>query len=104
MPKSQKKKHIYTKKDYLGIQNIYGRIYMKPDIFVIHDGSRQAERGCIGTPGSIIGTPSSSTPQYGHDVKLFKYRPATVREYRIVSPHKQTVPSADKGHTVLHHR
>lgn len=60
--------------------------YVEPDISVICDKSKLTEKGCNGAPDLIMEVVSPSTQQMDYGIKLFKYRPAGVREYWIINP------------------
>ena len=60
--------------------------YVEPDISVICDKSKLNHCGCIGVPDWIIEVVSPSSKKNDYHIKLFKYRTAGVREYRIVDP------------------
>lgn len=60
--------------------------YVEPDISVVCDKSKLIEKGCNGAPDLIMEVVSPSTQQMDYGIKLFKYRPAGVREYWIINP------------------
>lgn len=60
--------------------------YVEPDISVVCDKSKLTEKGCNGAPDLIMEVVSPSTQQMDYGIKLFKYRPAGVREYWIINP------------------
>lgn len=63
-----------------------GQNYMEPDLSVICSLDKPDEKGCHGAPDWIIEIVSPSTERMDYGIKLFKYRSAGVREYRIVNP------------------
>ncbi len=65
--------------------------YIEPDISVICDQSKLDEKGCHGAPDWIIEIVSPESKPMDYFTKLFKYRNADVREYRIVDPTKDLV-------------
>ncbi len=68
-----------------------GMNYIEPDISVICDQSKLDEKGCHGAPDWIIEIVSPESKPMDYFTKLFKYRNADVREYRIVDPTKDLV-------------
>ena len=71
------------------------RNYVEPDISVICDKNKLNDKGCNGAPDWIIEITSPSNPEHDYGIKLFQYRTASVREYWIVNPQKQTVTVFD---------
>lgn len=65
--------------------------YVEPDISVICDTDKLTEKGCSGAPNWIIEIVSPGSQRMDYLTKLFKYRTAGVREYRIVDPSRETV-------------
>lgn len=68
---------------------------VEPDISVICNPEKLTDKGCAGAPDWIIEIVSPSDPQRDYDIKLFKYRTASVREYWIVNPMTRTVTVYD---------
>lgn len=65
--------------------------YVEPDISVICDKNKIADKGCNGAPDWVIEIVSPSSKPMDYFTKLFKYRISGVREYWIVDPIKQRV-------------
>lgn len=65
--------------------------YVEPDISVICDKNKLADKGCTGAPDWIIEIVSPGSRRMDYFIKLFKYRSAGVREYWIVDPSKNRV-------------
>lgn len=63
--------------------------YVEPDISVICDKSKIAERCCNGAPDFIIEIVSPSSRKMDYNIKNAKYAVAGVREYWIVDPEKE---------------
>ena len=59
------------------------RTYVEPDLSIICDKNKLNDQGCDGAPDWIIEIVSPSTQQMDYGIKLFKYRMAGVREYRM---------------------
>lgn len=69
--------------------------YVEPDISVICDPDKLADKGCLGAPDWIIEVVSPASRWMDYFTKLFKYRAAGVREYWIVDPDKNRVTVYD---------
>ena len=65
--------------------------YVEPDISVICDKNKIADKGCNGAPDWVIEIVSPSSKPMDYFTKLFKYRTAGVREYWIVDPVKERI-------------
>lgn len=65
--------------------------YVEPDLSIIYDKNKITDKGCNGAPDWVIEIVSSSSKQMDYYKKLFKYRTAGVREYRVVDPEKKLV-------------
>lgn len=63
----------------------------EPDISVICDKSKLTDKGCSGAPDWIIEIVSYGSRRMDYFTKLFKYRTAGVKEYRIVDPEKNRI-------------
>ena len=67
------------------------KTYVEPDISVICDSDKLTDQGCKGAPDWIIEIVSPGSRRMDYFTKLFKYRPAGVREYWLVDPIKNFV-------------
>ena len=65
--------------------------YVEPDISVICDPNKLNDKGCNGAPDWIIEIVSPASKRMDNYTKLFKYRTAGVKEYRIVDPDKSRI-------------
>ena len=65
--------------------------YVEPDISVICDKNKIADKGCNGAPDWVIEIVSPSSKPMDYFTKLFKYCISGVREYWIVDPIKRRV-------------
>lgn len=65
--------------------------YLEPDISVICDKQKLNDHGCNGAPDLVIEIVSPSSRPMDYYTKLSLYRSASVREYWIVDPMKQTI-------------
>lgn len=74
---------VYIKKD--------DRNFVEPDISVICDKEKRAEKGCLGAPDWIIEIVSPSSRKMDYVKKTALYQEAGVREYWIVDPDKKAV-------------
>lgn len=88
---------VYIKND--------NRNFVEPDISVICDEDKRAEKGCLGAPDWIIEIVSPSSKKMDYVRKTALYREAGVREYWIVDPDKEmvTVYEADHWDTPVCH-
>ncbi len=78
---------VYIKRD--------NRNYVEPDISVICDKEKRAEKGCIGAPDWVIEIVSPSSKKMDYVRKTALYREAGVREYWIVDPEEKMVTVYD---------
>lgn len=67
------------------------RNFVEPDISVICDEEKRAEKGCLGAPDWVIEIVSPSSKKMDYIRKTALYQEAGVREYWIVDPQKETV-------------
>lgn len=74
---------VYIKND--------NRNFVEPDISVICDEEKRAEKGCLGAPDWVIEIVSPSSKKMDYIRKTALYQEAGVREYWIVDPQKETV-------------
>lgn len=81
---------VYIKND--------NRNYVEPDISVICDAEKRAEKGCIGAPDWIIEIVSPSSKKMDYVRKTALYREAGVREYWIVDFEKEMVTVYEADH------
>ena len=65
--------------------------YVEPDISVICDKNKIADKGCNGAPDWVIEIVSPGNKPMDYFTKLFKYRTASVKEYWIVDPTMERV-------------
>lgn len=72
--------------------------YVEPDISVICDQNKLDDRGCNGAPDWIIEIVSPGSKRMDYYTKLSLYRSASVQEYWIVDPLKQTIVVYDMEH------
>lgn len=72
--------------------------YLEPDISVICDKDKLDDQGCKGAPDWIIEIVSPGSRPMDYYTKLALYRSASVREYWIVDPMKQTILVYDMEH------
>ena len=64
---------------------------VQPDIMVVCDRNKNADRCIVGAPDLIIEVLSPSTKSKDTGIKLYKYREAGVREYWIVDSKEERV-------------
>ena len=73
------------------------RNFVEPDISVICDKEKRAEKGCFGAPDWIIEIVSPSSRKMDYIRKTVLYQEAGVREYWIVDSMKETVTVYEKA-------
>ena len=71
--------------------NADDRKWVEPDISVICDVDKLADRGCTGAPDWVVEIVSPSTSSHDYIRKLNLYANAGVREYWIINPQNRTV-------------
>ena len=67
------------------------QLYVEPDISVICNKGKLADKGCFGAPDWIIEIVSAASKRMDYYTKLFEYRTAGVREYWIVDSKKNHI-------------